>query len=156
MTARAKSWKEALHASLTESKLPVKALADVLGVTKQAVYAWADVEVINAYPSGERLPAIVQACSNTAALDYLESLVGRVGCDVPLVGRPALSPAIEALRAFTKLLEASADSLGGTVTLEDAGRVRLLADEAIRAAQGIALRADHCAKLPRFGKVGAA
>lgn len=118
------SFKDALHESTHRSDLPLKAIADGLGVSRSFLTKCAD-ETAPESLNSRHLPALATLTSNLAWLDYLEARAGRHAFTLPAAGAIASVETIATLKEFSEFLASVADGVAdGTVSADDAERIQ--------------------------------
>jgi len=128
-------WAEALHESLYRSELPIKAIAEEMGVSVSYLRNAADSDQPEASLSARHLPLLARLTSNLAWLDYMERRAGRVAVRVPS-GSGAHVHALGALARKTgEVLQQVADNLvDERITLAEWREVDKNIDDVLKAA----------------------
>lgn len=136
MSVRAVEQKQALHDTLRGNRLPIKAVADVLGVSHQAVCAWGDTSVDSHIPSA-RIPALLAASDHPALLEYWAGLQGRAVIALPEPTVPDVCQLRALVGTFGELLETHAEgSKDGKWTAEESAALTKVATQLAALALG--------------------
>lgn len=104
-----RSQKEALYETVHRSTLPLKAIADRVGMKPATLSHMALEGDDDEYPF-KRLPALFAAADNHALLDYWESIAHRIAFGLPPAGAASSEAQQELLAAM--------DALGDTVKVD--------------------------------------
>lgn len=131
------TWKESLYRSLHRSTLPLKAIADHLGLSRSMLDKVAD-ETTTDNLSSRHLPALAAATSDLTWLDYLEAKAGRHAYRLPAATALISVETIATLKEFSEFLSSVADAVAdGSVSPEDSLRIEREGLEAIASIQSV-------------------
>jgi len=109
------SQKAALYETVHRSTLPLKAIADRVGLAPSTLSHMADENSPDSFPF-KRLPALIAAADNRALLDYYEHIAHRVAIPLPVVP--------DGSAAQVELL-AAAEAIGETIRIDRDSRADL-------------------------------
>lgn len=118
------TFKDALYESLHRSDLPLKAIADALGLSRSHLDKCCD-ETQPENLNGRHFPALAGATSDLTWLDFLESRAGRAAYKLPAAGTRLTLETVTTIREVGEFLSGVAEAVAdGTVSAEDAARIQ--------------------------------
>lgn len=149
-SVRAVEQKRALSATLSGARLPLKAIADIVGVAPQTLCAWRD-ETVDSHMPSARIPAILSAAPEDDSLvQYWASLQGRTVVQLPraVTVTPDVSHLAELAATFARLLTAQAQAAAdGRWTSREVEVLRPIATELAARALAHLASAERAATL---------
>lgn len=110
-TTESYGWRDALHDTLYRSTLPIKAIAEELGVSVSYLRNACDAEQPDAHLSSRHLPALVRVADNTAFLEYLAARAECVLIRVPAGSGAHIKALGQLARETGDVLSVMADAL---------------------------------------------
>lgn len=129
--------KAALRESIHGSSAGLKVIADHCGVSYAQVQKWGDEYEPDAYPSGRRVPLLIEACDNTSYIDYFEGRINRLAFRVPSADRPSAHQVAQMVTSFGTLLQKIADAdADGQYSREEVIEVERQGEQVIAAIAG--------------------